>query len=99
MNLDDLRQRFRERCKTDLEKLSSVPDPSVGLESPEQKGLLIEVSHRISGSGGIFGFGDLSDAANALESLLIEPSVDLTEVGRAYGDLIATLEEVTAAET
>lgn len=96
MNLDVLRQRFRDRCRDDLQKLGSIPHPAAGIESTEQKDLLIEVSHRISGSAGIFGFAPLSDIANALESLLIEPAIDFPAVGKAYGHLVDALAEVAS---
>lgn len=96
MNLDELRQRFCERCREDLEKLGSVPDPASAVENEEQKDLLIKVAHRISGSAGIFGFAQLSDAGNALESILIEPSTNFPEVGRAYGNLVDALQEVVS---
>ena len=61
---------------------------------------LVELTHRIAGSGGSYGYPDLSAAARTLELMLKEldgPPADGAALEQAYRDLVAALEAVAQA--
>jgi HPt (histidine-containing phosphotransfer) domain-containing protein len=97
MDMADLRARFRGRCDEDVEKLKSVRVTAVEPLEDAHKELLVTISHRISGSGGIFGYGQLSQTAHALESLLIEDGSSPADIETIFNRLLDELEE-TAGE-
>lgn len=96
MNLDDLRQRFRQRCIGDLERLLAIQRAGIDPADAGQRTELVAMSHRLSGSGGIFGFHDVSDKAGELETLLIGETVDPPRAARALDAVIAALRRLAA---
>lgn len=56
--LEQLRALFVDRCRSDLERLARVPpdDPEVGA-----------IAHRLAGSGGSFGYPEISEAAAVVD--------------------------------
>lgn len=56
--LEQLRALFVDRCRSDMERLGrlSPDDPEVGV-----------IAHRLAGSGGSFGYPEISEAAAAVD--------------------------------
>lgn len=68
--------------------------------SPQARDGLVELTHRIAGSGGSYGYPDLSAAARTLELMLKEldgQPADGAALEQAYRDLVAALEAVAQA--
>ncbi len=65
------------------------------IEEHGANGDLVRVAHSLAGTGGIFGFPELSARASDLESRLIaETGFDATNVRRALDMLIRELERM-----
>jgi len=88
-----LRNRFVERCRGDLALLLSFRD------EPERRlsnrASLIQVAHSLAGSGGTFGFPEVSAHASALETVLIDGNGTDADAATALDRLIAVLDELT----
>ena len=97
MDMTDLQARFRGRCSEDIEKLKSMRVTAAEPLEDAHKELLVTISHRVSGSGGIFGYGQLSETAHALESLLIEDGSSPGDIETVFNRLLKELGE-TAGE-
>jgi HPt (histidine-containing phosphotransfer) domain-containing protein len=69
--LGQLRQRFLERCKGNLPALRAGHSIFDGATASEQEHFLALV-HSLAGTGGIFGFPEISNAAIELETVLRE---------------------------
>jgi len=56
--LEQLRALFVDRCRSDLERLTrlSPDDPEIGA-----------IAHRLAGSGGSFGYPEISEAAAVVD--------------------------------
>ncbi|UXN63705.1 Hpt domain-containing protein [Phyllobacterium sp. A18/5-2] len=82
--LNELRQRFLERCGTNLPLLRA--GYSIGEAAPvgEQADFL-RLIHSLAGSGGMFGFPAISNAAMELETVLQENG------GQTNEDMVKTL--------
>jgi HPt (histidine-containing phosphotransfer) domain-containing protein len=93
--LDAFTERFRTRCADDLAVLASLTVTASDGPDAGQQETMIKVSHRIAGSGGIFGYAKLSADAFGLESLLIgESPAQPAEIHNALDTLIAELQKV-----
>jgi HPt (histidine-containing phosphotransfer) domain-containing protein len=92
--LNQLRQRFLERCKANLPALQAGHLLLDGASGDEQKDFLALV-HSLAGAGGMFGFQEISDSAIELETVLREQDGPLDVV--AANALLSRLVTATCA--
>jgi CheY-like chemotaxis protein len=90
--MDDLRAGFLLRVKRDAAALSqdrmALKD---GNRLPDTLGRIKRIAHGLSGAGGIYGFGEISDAAATLEDAAIAELADSSpgdETDRALDSLL-----------
>lgn len=97
MDLDIFAQRFRTRCATDLQILKEIRDQPGDLAGSPRRDELLQKTHKIAGSGALFGFPEASEKAQILESLLIDEnqSADALLVS-ALDELVTELENLVA---
>lgn len=70
--LDKLRTGFLNRLLGDVCELDALRDAlSQGVDRASKLATIKMISHRLAGAGGIFGFSEISEAAAALEDLII----------------------------
>lgn len=65
-----LETQFRQRCAEEAEVIALY------LDGQSERTALIATLHRVAGSGGTFGYSDLSDAAFALEDAARDGQLD-----------------------
>lgn len=90
--LREVTERIRGRTKDDFGRLVALAnDGAAGRAEhlPEVR----RIAHRIAGSAGLFGDGDLGDAARQLDDLLAEPSADPAAIRTSLDALIGKLRE------
>lgn len=63
-----LRAKFVERCRGEL--LAAQAFARRNQLAPDERGTLAAIAHRLAGTGGTFGYPDLSAAAAQLEAML-----------------------------
>ncbi|MCV3238647.1 Hpt domain-containing protein [Mesorhizobium sp. ZC-5] len=90
----DIRNRFIERCRSDLHSLEELK--SAGFDNPDASVALTKIAHSLAGAGGIFGFPEISNKAFALEALIIEGEGDNQAIA-ALDELIQILGQVSAS--
>jgi HPt (histidine-containing phosphotransfer) domain-containing protein len=92
--LNELRQRFLERCGANLPVLRAGYSICEGAAVNEQKDFL-RLIHSLAGTGGMFGFPEISKAAMELETVLHEDGGQINEeTARTLLDgLIATMND------
>jgi HPt (histidine-containing phosphotransfer) domain-containing protein len=81
-----LRLRFRERARRDLDVLAEA-SANLDLEA------LRRTSHGLAGTAGIFGFGEIGEAAQHLEDAL-DAGEDDAALDRLCGVLVELLDRV-----
>lgn len=83
--MEAFRARFRDRCAVELAALEKLMND--GVRSGDE---LRRIAHGLSGSGGTFGFPEVSDAAAVIDDALIDrPATDTELEG-----LIAALRDI-----
>jgi len=93
--LADIAARYLKRTAGEMDELQAL----VGQVPAEGKPALrrIEVlTHRIRGSGAVFGFAEISTAAEAIEMLAVDqirlPRIDVAQVAERLQQLTAELQ-------
>jgi len=85
--LSAMRLRFLRRFDSDLAKLSGLRHAlENGADAPSALAGMRRIAHGLAGSGGIFDFDDISNAAAALEEAVVLESCgrgSLSEIGSA----------------
>jgi len=72
VQLDTLRAGFLNRLMGDVSELDALRDAmSQSVDRAGKLATIQMISHRLAGAGGIFGFVEISEAAAALEDLII----------------------------
>ena len=88
-----LRQRFVERAAGEREHLALLlHDLRAGTLPEEQRAEMRRLAHSLAGTGGTFGFAEVSDAADRVEEICIS---DRDSRG-APDDLVAAVEHLVA---
>lgn len=78
-----LADRFRERCRREsLELQALIADAR--LYDPQTRRLL----HGLAGTGGSFGFDEISDIARKVERAVDEKAVDPTDLSKLFTALV-----------
>lgn len=93
--LDNIRMRFLERCRNDLNKLREFRSESTGRTADDT---FMRTVHGLAGAGGTLGFPEISRQASDLETLLLDPSSTEVDWRHALDVLIAALEHLTDAK-
>lgn len=94
--LEQIRKRFAERCRGDLDRLRALRASGVYLDDAGQMSVLVGIAHSLAGTGGTLGFPDVSSRAFEVETTLIERQVDDRTIA-ALDRLIQALEVVAAS--
>jgi len=91
-----LQRGFLERCREQLRTLEALArrrDPATGEDEHE---LLARTAHSLAGTGGTFGFPELSGRAARLEQALTgEGGAEPGRVRAALDELVAELRRIT----
>ncbi|TDH38122.1 Hpt domain-containing protein [Pseudohoeflea suaedae] len=95
MDLDVFAQRFRARCATDLAVLKEIRDQPGDLAASPRRPELTERTHKIVGSGALFGYPEASEKARLLEDLLVDQTQPShAQLAAALDELVKTLESI-----
>jgi two-component system OmpR family response regulator len=91
VQLDKLRAGFLNRLLGDVCELDALRDAmSQGFDRASKLATIQMLSHRLAGAGGIFGFSEISEAAAALEDLIITEQ-SRPDNNQAVGDALDRL--------
>lgn len=92
-------QRYHESLKDKLEYLQVFSDDCSQLS--ERKEELLQTLHKVTGSGGMYGYDDLSDKARALheniKSSAINDESDQKLIGKEIAELITFINNIIIA--
>ena len=91
--LDRIRNRFLERCRSDLRRLEELHSSGAYRHDPDALSLLVGIAHSLAGAGGTFGLPEISSRAFEFELLLIEGKLDDSATA-ALDELIETLKRI-----
>jgi len=98
--LADIAVRYLERTSMEVEQLRALVANVASGDKPVLRDIEVLV-HRIRGSGAVFGFAEISAAAEALETVSVEqirsPRVDFARTTEQLTSLTETLAVAVAA--
>jgi HPt (histidine-containing phosphotransfer) domain-containing protein len=98
--LADIAVRYLERTRAEVEQLRALVANVASGDKPVLRDIEVLV-HRIRGSGAVFGFTEISSAAEALENIAVEqirsPRVDFARTTEQLVSLTETLAAAVSA--
>jgi HPt (histidine-containing phosphotransfer) domain-containing protein len=93
--LRELAQKFLQRSAVDL---GAMRRDLIAVKAGEvaAQGRLVQLAHRMRGSGAMFGFPDVSDCAGRLEQLLVAEPAGAPLAPAKLGEVTTALESLAA---
>ena len=79
-SFEELVESYREKLPGRIEQLKSNYLKSIEINDAELKDLAINEAHKLKGSGGIYGFAEISEGFAKIEKLMKEDYTNQVEV-------------------